>query len=254
MHDQAANPPRLSIIVATYNAAASLERCLASISGQSFRSREVIVADCESSDGTIDILRRRESSIAYWHSRRDDGIYDAWNAALTHARGEYVCFLGADDAWSSPHVLERMFDEIGDREFDLVTGLGRMVGDGGRTHTFGRRWDYHGVARRMTICHPGALHRRDLFERFGKFDSSYRIVGDYEFILRLPKTLRTLHIDAVLVDVSDGGISRDRWWAMLRERYRAQASVPRVGLLRAVFNFADKLWRIALGRALGIPS
>lgn len=246
--------PRLSIVIATYDAAATLEQCLASISGQSFERWEILVADGGSRDGTIDIIRRHEACIAHWHSQPDRGIYDAWNTALAHARGEYVCFLGADDKWASPHAIGRMFEAIGDREFDLVTGLGRTIGGGRRPHTFGRPWDYRGVARRMTICHPGALHRRELFERFGPFDAGYRVVGDYEFMLRLPRDLRTLHVDAVLVDVADGGISRDRWWTMLRERYRAQSRAPRVGPLRAAVNFADKFWRILVGRLLGIPS
>lgn len=250
----AAGTPRVSIIIATWNAAATLERCLASIANQAYEDWEIVVADGASTDGTLDILRCYEQRIAHWHSRPDGGIYDAWNQALVHARGEYVCFLGADDAWASPQALEQVFMEIGECEYDLVTGLGRMVDAAGTAlHQFGRPWDYRGVARRMTICHPGALHRRDLFARFGLFDTRYRIVGDYEFILRLPANLRTHHIDAVLVDISDGGVSRDRWWSMLLERYRAQSRSPRVGRMRAAFNFLDKLWRILLGKALGIP-
>src|SRR5690606_30403835 len=110
------------------------------------------------------------------------------------------------------------------------------------------------VARRMTICHPGALHRRDLFVRFGKFDKTYRISADYDFLLRLPSNLQTLHLNLVIADIGDGGISRDRRWPMLYERFRAQAGCPRVGRARAAVNFVDKLWRIPVARLLGIPN
>ena len=248
------NTPRLSVVIATYNATKTLEHCLLSIIGQTFDGWEIVIADGASRDGTLDIIRRHEHHIAHWSSRPDHGIYDAWNSALSHVRGEYVCFLGADDALASSETLEHLFAQIGALEYDLVTGMGRMPdADRATSHVFGRPWNYRAVGRRMTICHPGALHRRELFERFGRFDTNYRIVGDYEFILRMPADLRTLHVESVLANISDGGISRDRWWLMLVERYHAQAQCPRVGRLRAGFNFLDKLWRIPLGKALGIP-
>lgn len=251
---QAATRRRLSIIVATYQCARCLQRCLDSIARQTFRDWELLVVDGGSSDGTVDIIRANADRIAYWHSQPDNGIYDAWNQALAHATGEYVAFLGADDAWHDPGVLQAVFDAIGDREYDLVTGSGRMVDvDGRHIHTSSRAWDYDKLRRRMTISHPGTLHRRALFERHGLFDTRYRIVADYEFLLRLPRELRTLHLPLVLADIEEGGISRNRWWRMLRERYRVQAACPRIGKARAMLNFVDKLWRIPVGKALGIP-
>lgn len=247
--------PRLSIIVATYNAAATLQRCLETIVAQTFVEWEIIIADGGSNDGTLDIIRRYKNHVAHWHSQRDAGIYDAWNQALSHAAGEYVCFLGADDGWHSSDALERVFTAIGSGQYDLVTGRGALVDSHGkRIVEFGGPWNYRKVARRMTICHPGALHRRDLFVRFGLFDIGYRISADYDFLLRLPTNLRTLHVDAALVDVADGGISRDRRWLMLRERYRAQANCPHVGHVRAALNYLDKLWRIPVAKALGISN
>lgn len=247
--------PRLSIVIATRNAAGTLERCLQSIVGQHYRNWELLVADGASTDGTVGLIRRHESLVAWWDSRRDGGIYEAWNSALEHATGEYVCFLGADDAWHDALTLSRVFEAIGEDEYDLVTGRGVLVDHAGRRrHLFGHPWDYRKVTRRMTICHPGALHRRDLFRRFGMFDTSYRVSADYDFLLRLPADLRSLHVDAPLVDVADGGVSRDRRWLMLSERYRAQARCQRIGRPRAALNFMDKLWRIPVARVLGIPN
>lgn len=250
-----ASPPRLSIIVATWNAARTFGRCLDSIIGQEFTDWELLVADGASADGTVALIDKYGPTITWWKSEKDGGIYDAWNQALTKSRGEYVCFLGADDAWHSPWTLERVFDAIGPHAYDLITGRAVLVDREGRPyHEFGNPWDYRKLMRRMTICHPGALHRRDLFQRFGAFDTSYRISADYDFLLRLPPDLKSLHLDVTLVDVADDGISRERRWLMLRERYRAQANCPHVGHLRAAFNYVDKLWRIPLAKVLGIPN
>lgn len=247
--------PRLSIILATRNAAVTVGRCLDSIIKQSYDDWELLIADGASTDETTEIIRQHERYIVWWQSRRDNGIYDAWNQALAMACGEYVTFLGADDAWHTPSILMSIFNTIGDRTYDLVTGRGVLINPSRKVHyEFGAAWNYHKVMRRVTVCHPGALHRRELFQRYGNFNTSYRICADYEFLLRLPEDLRTLHLDAVLVDVADAGISRQHKWLTLHERYRAQANCPRVGKIRAIANYADKLWRVPIARVFGIPT
>lgn len=249
------NHPRISIIVATFNAASTLQNCLNSILEQDFQDIELLVADADSQDGTVDILELNSRHLAWWVSEPDKGIYDAWNKALSQAKGEYVMFLGADDALNGPLTLSRIFQAVGSASYDLVSGRGALIDDQGRVyHEFGYPWNFRAVQRRMRICHPGALHCRELFDRFGKFDTTYRICADYEFILRLPIDLRTLFIDYPLVRISDGGISRKRRIDALREVYTAQSRCPRIGRAVAAFNFLDKLWRLPAARLLGMPN
>ncbi|MGH6803506.1 MAG: glycosyltransferase family 2 protein [Methyloceanibacter sp.] len=246
--------PRLSIIVATWNAARTFERCLHSVIGQDFTAWELLVADGASTDGMVDLIRQHESHIAWWQSRQDDGIYDAWNHALAHARGEYVVFLGADDAFHAPDTLQRIFDAIGDEEYDLVTTRGVMRDAEWRPLSeAGGPWNYDAMPRRMGVLHPGLLHRRDLFERYGLFDPSLRIVGDLEFLLRMPRDLRTLDLAFPTVDVQNDGISRQQFWCRLRERRQVHVRAPRVGRLRACLYWLDKAWRMPIARALGLP-
>ncbi len=247
--------PRLSIILATWSAAATLEACLRSIAEQEFRDFELIVIDGGSGDGTVAIIERHAADIAYWHSQPDHGIYDAWNTALDHARGEYVCFIGADDAWCDAQSLQRIFSQIGDGQFDLVSSQSILLQAGRPSqHVFGQGWDFRRLEKRICLCHPGLLHRRDLFERFGRFDSALKIVADYEFLLRLPEDLRTLHVPLPTVFVGLDGISRNRRWLMLREKHRVQSRCPRIGPLRAHWYLLDKLWRIPVAKLLGIPN
>ena len=115
--------PRLSIVTATWQAASTLERCLDATIAQEFEDWEIVIADGASTDGTVDILRAYDSHIAWWDSAKDAGIYDAWNKALPHTRGDYICFLGADDAWADRQALSRLFDAIGSNDYDLVTSV-----------------------------------------------------------------------------------------------------------------------------------
>lgn len=251
---QPANPaPRLSIIIATWNAARTFERCLRSIIGQEFTDWELLIADSASTDGTVDLIRRYESHIAWWRSEKDEGIYDAWNKALLHACGEYVCFLGADDAWANHGALARLDAAISTHQYDLVTSHGFIFDPAtGKGVNFGSAWDYHRVGRRMVVCHPGLLHRRSLFARYGMFDTRYRIAGDLDFLLRMPPNLRTLHVDTNSVLIEAAGVSRKNVLARLREQREVLAHCERYGPFRAYLAWADKLWRYPIARLLNI--
>src|SRR5688572_6496915 len=89
--------PRLSVITVVYNAADLLEATIRSVVTQDLPGLEYIVVDGGSTDGTLDIVRRYESRIAYWVSERDRGIYDAMNKGLDAARGAWICFMNAGD-------------------------------------------------------------------------------------------------------------------------------------------------------------
>jgi glycosyltransferase involved in cell wall biosynthesis len=241
--------PRVSIIVATYQCADCVQRCLDSTLRQSFLDWELLVVDGGSSDGTVDILRLNESKLAYWHSRADRGIYDAWNQAMEHARGDYVCFLGADDAWSSPDSIRMMIAAADASCPEIISAKGQLVDRQMQPHgVIGGPWNYVRLKRRIGICHPGTMFRRDLFDRYGKFDIRYRIVGDYEWLLRLPATTTHRFIDQVAVRTGDAGVSRSQIWLRLSERREAHCRCPRIGPVRAYFYWFDKVWRMPIAR------
>lgn len=245
--------PRLSIIIATWQAAATLERCLKSIIDQDFNDWELLLADGASTDGTVDLIGKYERHIAWWQSDKDEGIYDAWNQALPHARGEYVCFLGADDAWADSGALARIFAAIGNQQYDLVTSSGLFLDSAtGKSLTFGSAWDYRRIGRRTVVCHPGLLQRRSLFRDYGLFDTQYRIAGDLDFLLRLPRDLKTLHVDTTSVVVEAAGVSRRNVLERLREQREVLTRCKRYGPLLAYLTWIDKLLRWPIARMLNI--
>ncbi len=244
--------PRLSIVIATYNAAITLEKCLSSISYQTFRDFELIIVDGLSTDGTIAIIEKHTDAIAYWHSHKDSGIYDAWNQGISKATGDYICFLGADDYFTDESSLLKIFSVIGNKNYDIVASQGKFLIEGGGHHIIGNPWNQRKLGKRITVCHPGLLHHRSLFERFGKFNTNFRIVGDYEFLLRLPPETTSLHVNSITVNIADGGISRLRYSDMLKEKREAQSQCPRVGKFKAAYNYYEKLCKIPIAKLLGL--
>lgn len=246
--------PLISIIVATFNAERTLERCLSSVANQTSDRWELIVVDGASTDGTNAIVDRYLERIAFRISERDSGIYDAWNKGIAAARGDYVCFIGADDAFADATSVETIIDAVGSEHYDLVSSRCRWIdvnekvlGEGGGA------WDFRRIGRRMPICHPGLWHARSLFERHGTFDTTYRITADLDFLLRLPPSTRALHVPEITIDVENAGVSRTQTLRRLREQRRALAGTPRFGPVRAWLVWMNKIWRYPVARILGLP-
>ena len=184
--------PLISVIVAVYNGSKTLQRCIDSVSDQTYPNKELIIIDGGSTDGTVDIIRSNQNKIAYWISEPDNGIYNAWNKALDHTSGDWILFLGSDDyLWKnnvfeqiSPHMIKAESQNI-----QMVYGqVARVTQDDNISCVDGFSWDYtwrsiiiDGIG---TFTHQGMFHHRTLFERYGKFDESFKIAGDYELLIR----------------------------------------------------------------------
>ena len=74
----------------------------------------------------------------------------------------------------------------------------------------------------MNIAHPGLLARRELFEQIGSFDARFRICGDYDWFLRLPPDLRTVHSSDSILKVVQAGVSHTRIAQVYSETFQAQ--------------------------------
>lgn len=205
--------PQVTVIVAVFNGAKTLSHLLDSIDSQTYRNVELILIDGGSTDGTIEIIMLRQSQISYWISEPDKGIYDAWNKGLAQAHGDWICFIGADDYFWKNDVLEKMlpFLSMSGKPSKLVySSIAVVTQDGRLLYTVGAPWEKVGGKLRdvMLVPHPGMMHHRSWFDEYGIFDSSFRIAGDYEMLLRGWKKETAVFIpDLIAVGMVQGGIS-----------------------------------------------
>lgn len=206
--------PLISIIVAVRNASMTLQRCIDSVLNQSYPDpeKELIIIDGGSVDNTVEIIRENDDAIAYWESKPDKGVYHAWNKALEHANGDWICFLGADDYFWDPNVLTRIsaYLEGAYPTFRVVYGKVALVSKNGKTiNLMGYHWQQakRNFMQIMSIPHVGLMHHRKLFEIHGKFNEHYRIAGDYDLLLRELKTRDALFVpDIVVAGMQYGGL------------------------------------------------
>jgi len=204
--------PLISIIVAVRNGALTLQRCINSITDQSYALKELIIIDGKSTDGTVAIIETNSTVIKYWESEPDRGVYHAWNKALDHVKGDWICFLGADDFFWKANVLGQLAEYLKNAGPKTTCAYGRvaLVDENGKTlMTIGEPWEKIKKKFRQIMClpHPGLMHHHSIFERKGKFVENFRIAGDYELLLRELIHWDPVFIPITVVGMQNGGLS-----------------------------------------------
>lgn len=212
--------PLVTVITAVFNGHQYLAGCLESVINQDYPNLEHVILDGGSTDGTVEILRRYEDRIALWISEPDAGVYDAWNKGLGLAHGEWISFLGADDEYLPGAISAYMSLARENPIADYVSSPIKSLRPGGLSRTLGGPWVWPRFSRVMCSIHVGSMHRSRLFDQYGRFDTSYRITGDYEFLLRPRASLQSAFLPVVTVCMRVGGISDST--AALHEAYRAK--------------------------------
>lgn len=192
------NLPRISIVTPSFNQASFLESTLKSVIEQRYPNLEYIVMDGGSTDGSVDILRRYEASLAHWQTAPDRGQYTAIIDGLGRATGDVMGWLNSDDM-HTPWTL-RMVGEIFSRfpEVEWISSLFPLYWDveGRLTHCvpidgFSRRGfragehlPREGRFSLGFIQQESTFWRRSLWERSGGLDPTGRKAGDFDLWAR----------------------------------------------------------------------
>ena len=202
---------QISIILATYNASASLKKCIDSIISQINRKCELIIIDGGSIDSTNEIIKSYGSKIAYTKSEKDNGIYDAWNKGINVAKGKWVAFIGADD-FLIPGTIDSYLNMIENDPnidaYDYICSRAKREDRHGRITYIGEAPVWSKYRWGMCAVHVMSLHnKRNLFDTIGCYDIHFRICADYELLLRKRESLRYVYMDFLSVHVKAGGMS-----------------------------------------------
>ncbi|MFA7431472.1 MAG: glycosyltransferase family 2 protein [Rhodospirillaceae bacterium] len=169
--------PLVSVVTPVFNCAEALERCLASVGGQTYANVEHIVVDGGSTDGSLDILRSRADRLDYFVSEPDGGIYPAMNKGLELAKGDFVCILNADDYYGPDFVAQM----VAAQPDDTSVGYGDPFVDGVRYEA-----DLT-IAAFLTLFyvnHSTFLVPRKIYDLVGPYDETFKLVSDAFWIWR----------------------------------------------------------------------
>lgn len=117
----AASWPRLSVVTISYNQHNYLEQCIDSVLSQGYPNLEFIVVDAQSTDGSIDILRRYEKHFTHLLIEPDEGQSCGLNKGFNLATGEILTWVNSDDMLA-PLALKRAAIAFAKSGASLVAG------------------------------------------------------------------------------------------------------------------------------------
>ncbi|MBP9993717.1 MAG: glycosyltransferase [bacterium] len=187
---------RLSIITINKNNVHDLSKTLESVASQTCKDFEHVIIDGESTDNSVDVIKNYESSLSTlktphsikWISEPDKGIYNAMNKGIRMASGGYVQFLNSGDCLADATVVERMLGSLEENNFPsiLYGNMLKVFKDGKILNDkcfAGQDISFLGFYT-GTLNHSSALIKRSLFEKYGFYDESLRIVSDWKWYLQ----------------------------------------------------------------------
>lgn len=205
---------KVSLILTTFNCKDNLKKTLASIEDQDYPNVEVVIKDGGSEDGTLDIILEYQKASKYqvkWVSKPDKGIFDAMNQGYRLTTGDVLLFF--NDVFTTPNVISKMISKI--ETINPTTGEEYVGAHADLVYADGdkiiRKWHMGegNIKDGWMPGHPTLFLKREIYEKYGLYDPSFKIGADYEFMIRILKDKKNqlAYIPEVMVLMFYGGTS-----------------------------------------------
>lgn len=224
---------KISIITATYNSASTVRDTFESVLKQTYTDIEYIIVDGASKDNTVDIIKEYEPKFGgrmRWISEKDNGLYDAMNKGIAMATGDVVGLLNSDDFYTSTDILSVIATTMQDSSIDAVYGDVHFVNDNDINKCV--RYYSSAIFKRSLMriglmpAHPSFYCKREVYTKYGPFDTCYKIGADFESLLRyiFVNRINTKYIKRDFVTMRTGGASTEGFnsrWQIMKDHLRA---------------------------------
>ncbi|MDS3862226.1 glycosyltransferase family A protein [Thermosynechococcaceae cyanobacterium BACA0444] len=175
--------PIVSCIIPTFNSGSYLDEAIESILNQTWRPLEIIIADDSSTDNTREIALSYSASISFY-SQPTSGPAATRNLGLSHAQGEFIAFLDADDLWHPEKLTRQMTAFCNDAELSLcITYVERFWSESLNCEKI----YFANHSRSQPIpgyATPSLLAKRTAFELIGNFDTNLWFTDATEWFIR----------------------------------------------------------------------
>ena len=227
-------PPKISIVIPSYNKVKFIGLTLESIFSQNYPDLEVIVQDGGSADGTAEVIKKfalKYPAIIKYESKKDKGQLDAINKGLGKATGEILTFINADDVYE-PGALDSVAESyVGNSNALWFAGRGKVINSNGREITKTVTWYKNfllSINFRLNLLvinyfvQPSIFITRKAWKQFGPFTGTNNFVMEYDLWLKLAAISMPVIIDKYLSSfrLSGENISSTSFKNTLKEDFR----------------------------------
>ncbi|CAG0952478.1 MAG: glycosyltransferase [Bacteroidetes bacterium] len=205
--------PKVSIITVCYNSAETIEVAVKSVLSQQYNNIEYIIIDGYSTDATKSIIEKYQSKITHFVSEKDAGIYFALNKGIELATGDIIGILHADDLYTSEYVISEVVETFAKSKADAIYANLQYVAKE-NINKIVRHW-VSGPYKENSFLygwmppHPTFFVRREIYNKYGFFDTRFTSAADYELMLRFIHKCKigVSYLNKVIVKMRMGGKS-----------------------------------------------
>lgn len=217
---------KVSLILTTYNCKENLVRTLHSIEQQDYLDIEVVIKDGKSTDGTVSIIEdfANKHSNVIWKSEPDNGIYDAMNQGYAMASGDIIAFF--NDMFVGNGTVSKYVKAIEEGGADCMGVHSDLVYATDEKVVRYWKMGQGNIRQGWMPGHPTLYLKREVYEKYGLYDTSYKCSADFEFMVRILKDGKTklAYIPEVLIRMFYGGTSTGSagsYWVSVKESHAA---------------------------------
>jgi glycosyltransferase involved in cell wall biosynthesis len=178
---------KITIITVCKNSEHFLNETIESVVSQTYQNIQYIVIDGNSTDGTVDIIKRHSANIDTWFSEPDDGMYDAINKALKHAIGDYILVLNSDDILANNNTIQSVVALVNKEK--LAYYYGNIIKS--KDHEYKKVKLFTVTYKQLLFSthgtfapHPCFFISASLNKELGGYSLAYKYASDYDYILR----------------------------------------------------------------------
>lgn len=197
----------ISIIVPVFKPGKEFETLVNSLLEQDSKWFEVLIINggpiTEILNNSISRLKANGILCQFIHEA-DNGIYDAMNKGIIKSKGEYLYFIGSDDALKG-NILKIICEELLKNKWDMIYGNVWSEFLGGK---YNGEYDNLKIQER-NICHQAIFYNRNVFNLYGGYNTNYIACADWDFNLKLffNENVSKKYIDIIIAIYGDGGFS-----------------------------------------------
>jgi len=249
--------PRITVVTPSFNQARYLEATLRSVILQDYPNLEYLVLDGGSTDTSVDIIKKYEAYITYWHSRKDSGQADAIATGFEMAKGEILCWLNSDDIYL-PGALRHIARHFArNPKTRFIYGNRKVINENGTTighHVWPFFLTKYHWALGQYLAQECCFWRRDLYAEVGGIDKDKFFTMDYDLFYRMWRVAKFRKTSAYLGCIRMHGETKNSKFQEIRQNEMASAlqtyelKVPGYFIVRLMNRF--DLLQIKLDHAM----
>lgn len=186
--------PTISVIMSVYNNEEYLSEAIESVLNQSYKDFEFIITDDASTDRSREIIEKyakKDSRIKILNNEKNIGLTKSLNNMIEISSGEYIARMDGDDI-CLPHRLEHQLQTFKSKDIQISFGDTILIDHYGKVLCHSWRPNKLSTILKLLkfkihnyIPHPTVMLRKEVFEKYGKYDTQFTTGQDEELWRRL---------------------------------------------------------------------